>query len=47
MLYSILQRNVNYQDGAAKKTMMDILAALGKGDPLAVEFQRKVYTLLY
>lgn len=47
LLYSILQRNVNYQDGAAKKTMMDILAALGKGDPLAVEFQRKVYTLLY
>lgn len=47
LLYSILQRTLNYQDGAAKKTMMDILAALGKGDPLAVEFQRKVYTLLY
>lgn len=47
LLYSILQRNLNFQDGAAKKTMMDMLATLGKGDPLAVEFQRKVYTLLY
>lgn len=47
LLYSILRRNLNFQDGAAKKTMMDMLASMGKGDPLAVEFQRKVYTLLY
>lgn len=47
MLFGILQKNLNYQDGAAKKAMMDMIASLGKGDPLAVEFQRKVYTLLY
>lgn len=47
LLYGILQKNLNFQDGAAKKAMMDMIASLGKGDPLAVEFQRKVYTLLY
>lgn len=47
LLYGILQRDLNFNDGAARKTLMDTLAALGKGDPLAVEFQRKVYTLLY
>ena len=47
LLYSILQTNSQFKDGAAKKTMLDMLATLGKGDPLAVEFQRKVYTLLY
>lgn len=47
LLYSILQKNLNFGDGAAKKAMMDMIASLGKGDPLAVEYQRKVYTLLY
>lgn len=47
LLYQILQKNLNFQEGAAKKTMMDMIASLGKGDPLAVEYQRKVYTLLY
>ncbi|MEX1033180.1 MAG: thioredoxin [Cellvibrionaceae bacterium] len=47
LLYDILQKNLNFQDGAAKKAMMDMIASLGKGDPLAVEYQRKVYTLLY
>lgn len=47
MLYSILQDKLNFNDGAAKKTMMDMLASLGKGDPLVAEYQRKLYTLLY
>jgi len=47
LLYKILQSNLNFADGQAKKTMMDIIAGLGKGDPLAVEYQRKLYTLLY
>lgn len=47
ILYAILQKNLNFNDGAVKKTMMDMIASLGKGDPLAVEYQRKVYTLLY
>jgi putative thioredoxin len=47
LLYDILRKNLNFQDGAAKKTMMNMIASLGKGDPLAVEYQRKLYTLLY
>jgi len=43
----ILRTNLNFRDGGAKKIYLDILAALGKGDPLAVEYQRKIYNLLY
>ncbi len=46
-LIGILRKDRNFAEGAAKKTFMDILAALGKGDPLAIEFQRKLFTLLY
>ncbi|VUD69026.1 Thioredoxin [Thalassocella blandensis] len=47
MLYSIISRDLNFADGEAKKTYLDILASLGKSDPAAVEYQRKLYTLLY
>lgn len=47
LLYNILRKDLNYGDGGARKSLMDIIAVLGKGDPLAVEYQRKVYTLLY
>lgn len=47
LLLGILRNNLNFRDGGAKKIYLDILAALGKGDPLAVEYQRKIYNLLY
>jgi putative thioredoxin len=47
LLLGILQKNRNFSDGLVKKTMMDILAALGKADPLTIEYQRKLFTLLY
>jgi len=47
LLLSVLKKDRNFAEGAVKKTFMDILAALGKGDPLAIEFQRKLFTLLY
>jgi len=47
LLMEILRKDRNFAEGAAKKTFMDILAALGKGDSLAIEFQRKLFTLLY
>jgi len=47
LLYGILQKNREFRDGGARKVYLDILAALGKGNPLAIEFQRKIYTLLY
>lgn len=47
LLIGIMRKDRNFAEGAVKKTFMDILAALGKGDPLAIEFQRKLFTLLY
>lgn len=47
LLLSVLRKNVNHQDGGAKKLFLDVLAALGKGDKLAVEFQRRFFTLLH
>ena len=47
LLISIIRKERNYGNGQARKTLTDILIALGKGDPLAIEFQRKLFTLLY
>jgi putative thioredoxin len=47
LLMAILRKDRNHAEGAARKAFTDILAALGKGDPLAIEFQRKLFTLLY
>ncbi len=46
-LLLILRKDKAFADGAAKNTFMEIVAALGKGDALAIEFQRKLFTLLY
>lgn len=46
-LYQILQRDRDHDNGATRKALLDIIASLGKGDPLAVEYQRKLYSLLY
>lgn len=46
-LITILRRDLNHGDGATKKLLLDTIASLGKGDPLAAEYQRKLYSLLY
>lgn len=46
-LIEILRSDRQFAEGAARKTFNDIVAALGKGDPVAIEFQRKLFTLLY
>ncbi len=46
-LVTILQRDIDHGDGATKKALLDTIASLGKGDPLAAEYQRKLYSLLY
>jgi len=46
-LVTILQRDLNHADGATKKLLLDTIASLGKSDPLAAEYQRKLYSLLY
>ena len=44
---TILQKEVDHGDGATKRLLLDTIATLGKGDPLAAEYQRKLYSLLY
>lgn len=46
-LVTILQRDLDHGDGATRKALLDTIASLGKGDPLAAEYQRKLYSLLY
>ena len=46
-LILILQQDLNHADGGTKKVLLDTIASLGKGDPLAAEYQRKLYSMLY
>jgi putative thioredoxin len=41
----VLQRDLNF--GNSKKMYLDILAALPKGDSVASQYRRKLYSLLY
>ncbi len=46
LLYNILVNDLNYENGAPKKTLIDILASID--DPALVsEYRRKLYSLLY
>jgi len=45
LLLQILQKDLNF--GQSKKIYLDILAALPKGDAVALQYRRKLYALLY
>ncbi|OOE34777.1 co-chaperone YbbN [Salinivibrio kushneri] len=47
LLMSILRRDMNHGEGEAKKTLMDILTALGQGNEVASRYRRQLYSLLY
>lgn len=47
LLFQMLQKNLAARDGEVRKIYSDVLAVLGKKDPLAIEYQRKLYALLY
>ena len=47
LLYQLLQKSLSARDGEVRKVFTDVLAVLGKKDSLAVEYQRKLYSLLY
>jgi putative thioredoxin len=44
---AILRKDLEHGDGATKRLLLDTIASLGKGDPLAAEYQRELYSLLY
>jgi len=46
-LIEILRKDRDHGSGATKRKLLEMIGALGKGDPLAVEYQRKLYSLLY
>jgi putative thioredoxin len=47
LLFSILQSDRDHRNGESKKVLLDIIATLGKGDPLAAQYQRKLFGLLH
>lgn len=46
-LYAVISKDLQFKEGEARKVFTDILSVMGKGDPVAVSYQRKLYTLLY
>lgn len=47
LLMTHLRKDLAAADGAARKTLMDILAALGNGDALASKYRKQLYSLMY
>lgn len=47
LLLGLLQTDLNSRDGEVRRVFTDVLAVLGKGDPLAAQYQSKLYSLLY
>ncbi|KAA8999988.1 co-chaperone YbbN [Affinibrenneria salicis] len=47
LLLGKLKKDLAAADGNARKTMLEILAALGTGDALASRYRRQLYSLLY
>ncbi|MEF1291255.1 co-chaperone YbbN [Vibrio sp. M260118] len=47
LLWTILRKDLGALDGEIKKSFMDILAALGQGNPTAGKYRRQLYSILY
>jgi putative thioredoxin len=47
LLIDILRADREALGGEVRKTLLDIIRALGKGDALAAEYQRKLFALMY
>ena len=46
-LLVVLRADRDWNNGEAKRMYLDTIATIGKGDPLAAEYQRKLFSLLY
>ncbi|EHD22582.1 MULTISPECIES: thioredoxin family protein [Brenneria] len=47
LLLGFLKQDLGAAQGNARKTLLDIMAALGTGDALAARYRRQLYSLLY
>jgi len=43
----VLRADRDWNNGEAKRLYLDTIASVGKGDPLAAEYQRKLFSLMY
>jgi len=46
-LLTVLRADRDWNNGEAKRLYLDTIASIGKGDPLAAEYQRKLFYILY
>jgi len=46
-LLVVLRTDRDWNNGEAKRMYLDTIATIGKGDPLAAEYQRKLFSILY
>ncbi len=46
-LLHVLRIDRDWNNGEAKRMYLDTIASIGKGDPLAAEYQRKLFSILY
>ena len=46
-LLVVLRADRDWSNGEAKRLYLDTIASIGKGDPLAAEYQRKLFSILY
>lgn len=47
LIWRFIANNLNAHDGEMKKAFMDILSALGQGNPIAGKYRRQLYSILY
>lgn len=47
LLWGHLKSDLNVHEGELKKSIMDILSALGQSNPIAGKYRRQLYSLLY
>ena len=46
-LLAVLRADRDWNNGEAKRLYLDTIASIGKGDPLAAEYQRKLFSILH
>ncbi|MEC8157648.1 MAG: thioredoxin [Pseudomonadota bacterium] len=46
-LLVVLRADHDWNNGEARRLYLDTIASIGKGDPLAAEYQRKLFSILY
>ncbi|WP_114417699.1 thioredoxin [Marinospirillum perlucidum] len=47
LLMAIIRDDRGYDEGVAHKTLLEVFALLGEGNPLVIQTRRKLFTLMY